>query len=358
LGEAEQRAYLAAVMALLPPVSAAPPVAFAYSALCGVGSRITRQLTHELGATLYEVSSQASARTDFGGLASPNPEHSAALEEVRALAEREQLDLAFAHDPDADRLAVLVRLPGEGLRALSGDEVGALVGDFLLREHPAPATTLLASTLVSGGLLERIALAHGARFVRSATGFKWIAALGRESAQSEGRELLFGYEEALGYAFFAMADDKDGIAALAVICRLAQHLLAEGRSLAQRLAELALAHGLFVTRQLTVSLQGNEGAARLARSLQRLRALPAEQLLGAGARKSDYEREPLRIPLLVFEALDARVCVRPSGTEPKLKLYLHVREPVQDGADLAPARVRAGARLDALENALRPLLAP
>ena len=250
LGEAEQSAYLSAIMALLPPVSAPPVLAFAYSALCGVGGPIARRLAHELGATLHEVSAQASVRADFGGLASPNPEHAAALDALRALAEREQLDLAFAHDPDADRLAVLVRLPGEGLRPLSGDEVGALIGDFLLREHPAPETTLLASTLVSGGLLEQIALARGAHFVRSPTGFKWIAALGRERAQAEGRELLFGYEEALGYAFFAMADDKDGSAALALLCALAQRLLAEGKSLADRLTELALTHGVFATRQL------------------------------------------------------------------------------------------------------------
>lgn len=359
LGELEQRAYLAAISALLPASGDLAPITIAYSALHGVGAAITRRLLAALGGiTLREVAAQAEPRADFGGLKSPNPEHAAALAELQALAQGERLELAFAHDPDADRLAVLARLPGEGLRALSGDEVGALIGDFLLRGHPAPATTLLASTLVSGGLLERIALAHGAHFVRAATGFKWIAALGRESAARTGRELLFGYEEALGYAFFAMADDKDGIAALAVMCRLAQRLLAEGKSLAGRLAELWLAHGVFSARQLTVDLHGDHGADRLAQCLETLRALSAEQLLGAGARVIDYEREPLGIPLLVFDAAGARVCVRPSGTEPKLKLYLHARELVQGAADLAAARARAEARLDQLEEALRPRLAP
>jgi phosphomannomutase len=359
LGEAQRDAYVARVRSLLPAGGRTRPIAFAYSALYGVGSAITRRLSMELGpVTLHEVASQAALRADFGGLASPNPEEPSALAELRALTERDRLDLAFAHDPDADRLAVLARAPSGELRTLSGDEVGALIGDFLLRAHAAPHTTLLASTLVSGGLLERIAIAHGACFVRSPTGFKWIAALGRARAEAACRELLFGYEEALGYAFFAMADDKDGIAALAVLCALAQELAAHGKTLSDRLAELAQEHGMFVARQLTVVARGPGGKERLARCLERLRALPPSSVLGEGATLTDHERAEPPFPLLEFAADSAaRVCVRPSGTEPKLKVYLHAREMVRDASDVEAARARGEARLSELAERLEPLLA-
>ena len=277
-----------------------------------------------------------------------------------ALASKVGADLVVANDPDADRCAAAVEGP-HGWRMLRGDEVGALLGDFLLSQHAAPETTLLASTLVSGGLLERIASSYGAGFVRSPTGFKWIAALGRERAEIEQRELLFGYEEALGYAFFAMAEDKDGIAALAVLCRLAQTLQAEHESLLDRLSALSLRHGVFVTRQLSIKAQGIDATARLASVMERLRSLSAEALLGAGATFVDYAREPHAFPLCVFvqergPLSGTRVCVRPSGTEAKLKLYLHARESPADAHDLAFARERAEARLTLVANALTPYL--
>jgi phosphomannomutase len=375
LGESELRAYLASIRSLLPARAPCSELSFGYSALYGVGTRVTRRLLGELGSlAAIEVEAHASIRADFGGLSSPNPEEPAALRELFALAEREQLGLAFAHDPDADRLAVIARNNEGQLRNLSGDEVGALIGDFLLAQHPAPETTLLASTLVSGGLLEQIARAYGASFVRSPTGFKWIAAEGRASAAREQRELLFGYEEALGYAFFNMADDKDGIAALAVLCTLAARLKAEHKSLFDQLAALSTQHGMFVSRQLSVAAHGTDGPERIARVMQRLRALAPETLLGAGARLLDYGQVPpelagtrAAIPLLVFAqppesagvspgVPSARVCVRPSGTEPKLKVYLHAGEPVLDTLDVAAAETRAQARLSALEAALMPYL--
>jgi phosphomannomutase len=364
LGEPELTAYLAQVRSLLPRATATPALSFAYSALYGVGSHVTRRLVGELGGLCaLEVEAHATLRSDFGGLASPNPEEPLALVDLARLAEHEKLGLAFAHDPDADRLAVLARGVDGKLRSLSGDEVGALLGDFLLSQHPAPATTLLVSTLVSGGLLEAIADSYGASFVRAPTGFKWIAALGRERAEAEQRELLFGYEEALGYAFFAMADDKDGIAALAVLCRLAQALKADHESLPTKLASLNRQHGVFATRQLSLSINRVDGPQRIDEAMGRLRALSAEALLGAGATLVDYASGRGGFPLLVFAQLrpgalfGTRVCVRPSGTEPKLKLYLHARElPAHGDQDLEGARERAEARLTQVANALAPYL--
>ncbi|HEX6241021.1 MAG TPA: phospho-sugar mutase [Polyangiales bacterium] len=357
LGEAELSAYVHMLQGLVPSSAALSLPPLAYSALCGVGGGVAHAVFRALGAVqVAEVREQAQPRADFGGLRSPNPEEPEALARLTALAEREGSALAFAHDPDADRLAVLAR-DSEGLLvSLSGDEVGALIGDFLLSLERDPARVLLVSTLVSGGLLERICAARGAHFLRTPTGFKWIARLGRERAARLGQQLLFGYEEALGYAFFAEADDKDGSAALRVLCELARRLEARGASLLGRLDELAREHGLFATRALSVRLSGADGPAQVERIMDRLRALPLAPLLGPAATCEDHAQAATPAALLVLRdaAGDTRVCIRPSGTEPKLKLYLHVREAVQ--SEVAAARRSAGARLGQLAQALAPYL--
>ncbi len=358
LGAAETRAYLDALSALVASRSDLPLPKLAYTATCGVGTAITRALLGRLGAVdVVEVAEQAQPQTDFGGLASPNPEAPEALEKLYALASREHAQVAFAHDPDADRLAVVIRSQDGTLRALSGDELGALLGDFMLEQHPEPTRTLLVSSLVSGGLLEQIARARGAHYLRTATGFKWIAARGREHATREGLELLFGYEEALGYAFFSMADDKDGIAALYVSCELLRRLWARGQTLEDRLDCLARAHGSFVSRQLSLSALDADGQSRVPVVMQKLRALDPGHLLGPGADLEDHETAPQALPLLVFcDLVGTRVCARPSGTEPKLKFYLQAREQVHAHESVAQARQRGLLRVDAIEQRLRALI--
>lgn len=352
LGERELHAYLELVMQLVAATDTQlPPIG--YSALCGVGSEVTRQLLARAGVSdVQEVSEQAAPRADFGGLEAPNPEHESALAALRALSEARGLDLSFAHDPDADRLAVLARDRRGVLRALSGDEVGALLGDFMLSECQAPERALLVSTLVSGELLERIASARGAHFERTPTGFKWIASRGRAREQSEGLHFIFGYEEAIGYAFGSIADDKDGIAALYVVLELARRLRAQGQTLCGRLDALAREHGVFATRQVSVA----RGAAPATAPdlMARLRQVDPARLLGPGATRADYASAPQASELLVFRRGASRLCVRPSGTEPKLKLYLHVHAEVEAG-DLDAAEAAAMRALDELEARARSL---
>jgi phosphomannomutase len=359
LASGELQAYLDAVLALVPLRSELPLPRLAYSATCGVGTATTRALLARCGARdLREVAEQAAPRADFGGLTSPNPEAPEALALLFALAERAAAPVAFAHDPDADRLAIAVREADGGMRALSGDEVGALLGDFLLELHPSPARTLLVSSHVSGGLLEQVARARGAHYLRTPTGFKWIAARGREHARREGLELLFGYEEALGYAFFSMAEDKDGIAALYVACELLRRLWQQGQSFSERLDALSRAHGVFVSRQLSLPALDAAGNEREGGVFDELRALDPQRLLGPGATLDDHTRAPEPLSLLVLhDAHGTRLCVRPSGTEPKLKFYLQARAAVAAGEPVAEARARAGARLELLERQLRALTA-
>ena len=354
LGADEVTRYLDAIAQSVPRAPAPPLPRFAYSALAGVGGALTHALLARMGAgsNVVEVAEEATPRTDFAGLRAPNPEHASALARLLALTDAHALDLAFAHDPDADRLAVIVRDENGALRALTGDEVGALMGDFLLSECPDPARALLVSTLVSGELLARIAAERGARYERTPTGFKWIAARARALERAEGLQFLFGYEEAIGYALGGMADDKDGIAALYVVLALTQRLAAEGRTLLDQLDSLAMRHGVFATRQITLARSVAQPDL-----LGRLRAGDPAALLGPGARCVDYSMQPEQVPLLVLRGADgSKLCVRPSGTEPKVKLYLEVHESAAGHASLVAAKQAAAHALDALEQKVRTIV--
>lgn len=350
LGQPEVDAYLAALGKLVRDPSRLPLPSLAYSALCGVGSALTRAVLAQAGAErVFEVATQAAPRSDFGGLLAPNPEHVSALGELLALADEQGAQLAFAHDPDADRLAVAVRDRTGTLRLLSGDDVGALLGTFMLEQAERPERALLVSTLVSGELLERVARAKGARFERTPTGFKWIAARARKLEREAGLCFVFGYEEAIGYAFGQLGDDKDGIAALSVLLELARRLHAEGLTLLDQLDALSRTHGSFGTRQLTVALAGDRDV------MARLRALDPSSWLGPGTTRVDYAQEAEAIDLLLFRREDgARVCVRPSGTEPKVKFYLHARAEVT--GELAQARTRLQQQLDELAARVRSVV--
>lgn len=358
LGEQEIGVYLDALTRLVPRAPSERLPRIAYSALHGVGSELTHRVLARAGVSdVHEVESQALPRPDLGGLASPNPEHREAREALRALAEDCGAEIALCHDPDADRLAVLARTRDGALRALSGDEVGALLGDFMLSLAPDPTRCLLVSTVVSAELLAEITRAYGAHFEQTLTGFKWIAERARRVEQERELAYLFGYEEALGYAFGALGDDKDGVAALHVLLELARRLHAQGLSLCDRLEALARAHGLFATRQLTLNAAGAAGKQRIAAVMQALRERDPASWLGPGAAREDYLERSEKADLLVFRAPSGtRLCVRPSGTEPKLKLYLHARAQMAADEPLSAAESRAQAALDDLEARLQPFI--
>ena len=189
----------------------------------------------------------------------------------------------LANDPDADRLAVMVPGP-EGWRMLTGDELGALLGDAVLarlaRGGPgadrAGHPPVVATTVVSGSLLRRLAQAADVRCVTTLTGFKWIARAGGPDGA-----LVYGYEQALGYAVRPdLVADKDGISAALLVLRLAAEEAGEGRALTDRLDDLALAHGLHVTGQRSLRADGPAGLARLADAVERVRAEPPRALAG------------------------------------------------------------------------------
>ncbi len=207
-----------------------------------------------------EVAEQSAPDPDFPTVAFPNPEEPGALDLALALAaEREAADLVIANDPDADRLAVAAPMgPDRTWRPLTGDELGGLLADHLLRTRPHGTDDVVATTVVSSRLLARLAAAAGVGFAEVLTGFKWVV-----RAPGPGQRLLFGYEEALGYSVGGLVRDKDGISAGLVVAELVPGLRADRATLQDRLDDLHRRHGVHATGARSRRIEGSDWLARV-----------------------------------------------------------------------------------------------
>jgi len=372
------RAYVASVAAGGRRAGGGPGLKVVHTALHGVGDATLRAVLAAAGwPEPVPVAAQRQPDPAFPTVPYPNPEAPGVLDLARATAEREGADLVLANDPDADRLAVMVPGPG-GWRALTGDELGALLGDAVLarvsRGEPGRRPPVVATTVVSGSLLRRLAQAAGVRCVTTLTGFKWIARAGGDDG-----DLVYGYEQALGYAVRPdLVADKDGISAALLVLELAAEQARAGRTLADRLDDLALAHGLHVTRERSLRADGAAGLARLADAVERVRKEPPRLLAGQPVTVADLregtagavdlaggraERSPGQpIPpadVLIWHAGgDARVMIRPSGTEPVLKIYAEAIRPAGSRNELAAARASAVSHAERMLAAAAAALEP
>ncbi|MFE2747672.1 phospho-sugar mutase [Streptomyces scopuliridis] len=347
LGDEVLTAYLERTDAALTPGT--PRTArVVYTALHGVGTETLLAAFARAGFPEPAlVAEQAEPDPAFPTVAFPNPEEPGAMDLAFATARRVRPDLIIANDPDADRCAVAV--PDDtavsGWRMLTGDEVGALLAAHLVHKG---ATGTFAESIVSSSLLGRIAGAAELGYEETLTGFKWIARV-------EG--LRYGYEEALGYCVDPDGvRDKDGITAALLVAELASELKAKDRTLTDLLDDLAVTHGLHATDQLSVRVQD---LSLIAAAMRRLRENPPTELAGlAIASAEDLTRGTDTLPPTdglryhLEGAYRARVIVRPSGTEPKLKCYLEVVIPVEDATALTTARTTATVTLAAMKRDL------
>jgi phosphomannomutase len=355
LGDEVAAAYLDQVCAVSPAPPHAEWLRFVYTPLHGVAGRLALRAFEQAGFTAPDVvTAQEAPDPDFPTVAFPNPEVPGALDLALAQARRSGADLVLANDPDGDRLAVAVADPQapNGWRLLTGDQVGALLGAYLLgqpTEHPE--SRLVATTIVSSTLLSRIAAAAGAQYAETLTGFKWIV---RAVDTRPGSEFVLGYEEALGYSVGQVVRDKDGIGAALALLGLAARARSGGESLLDAYDALESAHGVHLTAQITVDTTTPVDV------MARLRAAaPARFGDAAVVDTTDLTGGTWDLPsadVLSFTLSGARVVIRPSGTEPKIKAYFEVVEPVFFGR-LDEARRAAAARLEPLREAVRALLA-
>jgi phosphomannomutase len=404
-GDEVARAYLDAVVA----TSAGPgsgsdraKLTVVYTAMHGVAGDLMLRAIDQAGfAPPHVVAAQAQPDPDFPTVAFPNPEEPGALDLALADARRFGADLLIASDPDGDRLAVAVPRPGgrdaaEGeWLVLTGDQLGALLGASLLERtagQAAPGDRLVATTIVSSTLLSKIAASARVRYAETLTGFKWIS---RAADRVPGARFLFGYEEALGYDVGDVVRDKDGIGAALAMLWLAAEAKAAGSSVLQRYDDLEAAHGVHLTSQVTLR------TADQAEVMRRLRAHPPaalgdEPVTGltdlaaadggaAGAALAGGDGGAGQAPgggttapgggttapgggttapgdglppadVLILRLVNARVVLRPSGTEPKIKCYIEIIEPLA-GRPLPAARWTAAKRLAPIRSALEAVLA-
>ncbi len=369
------------------PAGAGDPPRLVYTALCGVGAQT---LGHAFAAAglpppIY-VEHQRHPDGSFPGLPFPNPEEPGTLDDVMALATDHDVDLVLANDPDADRLAVAVRERNGAWHRLSGDELGVLLCDWMIHqaagdavagrpaspasseaasEQPATQQPISASSVVSGRMVEALCTARGVAHHRTLTGFKWIMA--PRLAHADAR-WVFGYEEALGYSVSDAVLDKDGISAAVEFARMAGALAARGIGPLERLDELAAEVGLHVTAAASVRAD----ADRIAAAMASLRADPPRAVAGhAVTRITDWldRSSPHQADLVELDLAPAsgsgswpappttdssrhdpdaqvRICIRPSGTESKAKIYLEAVTP--SPGDTAAERRRLGSLLDTL----------
>jgi phosphomannomutase len=312
----------------------------AYTPMHGVGGGTLAAAFAAAGFPVPSaVASQAEPDPEFPTVAFPNPEEPGAMDRLLALAAAQHADLAIANDPDADRCALAIPT-GDGWRPLRGDELGVLLADHLIRRG-SPGT--YATTIVSSQLLGRLCEARDVPYAETLTGFKWIV--------RAAEELAYGYEEALGYCVApALVRDKDGITAALTAAELAAGLKASGRTIGDRLDELAAEFGVHATDQLSVRV---DDLSEIGAAMSRARQTPPNTLLGAPVTSvNDLLPEN---DVLTFRTASVRVVIRPSGTEPKLKAYLEVVEPVADG-NVAAARARAATALPTLRTEIAATL--
>lgn len=373
-------AYVDAVVALAPTDetsrAAASRLKIVLTPMHGVGGEVAQRVLTRAGfGRVLVVPEQFEPNPDFPSIAFPNPEEPGAIDMATGLASDEGADIVIALDPDADRCAVAVRDPrhrtyrgpdtaeAEGWRMLHGDETGALLGTAMAARwlaadaEPDAATPTFASSIVSSRLLGKIARSAGLGYAQTLTGFKWISRV-------DG--LAFGYEEALGYCVDpANVRDKDGISAALLMAGVAARLHAEGRTLIDALDDIARTHDLYLTDQVSARFADQSEILPLVHSLKRT---PPHVLGGsrvsevvdlASGTEDDRDGLPATEGLRFLTQDGTRVVVRPSGTEPKIKAYLEVIQPVPVHADehaVSQARTAARTRLDAVAADIRVAL--
>jgi phosphomannomutase len=359
LDERIVESYLDSAVGVLDPEAVSPDhrgdLLVAYTALHGVGTPVIAEVFRRAGfGEPVPVRSQADADPAFPTVSFPNPEEPGAMDRVIELAEQIGADIAIANDPDADRCAVAVPVPGRGWRTLRGDEVGVLLADHLMRRG---VRGLYAASIVSSAMVGAICRARGVPYAEALTGFKWIVRAGGAAAPT----LAYGYEEALGYCVAPqLVRDKDGITAALVVAELAAGLKAELRTLSDRLDELAAEFGVYATDQVAARV---ENLSAIATAMATLRTHPPTALLDEPV--TSFEDLLPDADVVILRTASVRVVVRPSGTEPKLKAYLEVVEPVGAGdmedtgyarPGVEAARERANAALVALRTEVEDAL--
>ncbi len=371
LGDAEIDRYHAAIQKLVVTPKGARDFSIAYTALHGVGDIPARRALAEGGfATVRSAQAQAQPDGAFPTVRFPNPEEKGAMDLVLSLAREMKADLVIANDPDADRLAIALPRGDGGYVQLSGNDVGCLLAHYLLSEGDHTGSRMVLSSIVSSPMLGAIARAHGVHWEETLTGFKWIANRAMELEASTGKRFVMGFEEALGYTIGDVVRDKDGVSGALVFADLVGWCRARKTTVLAEMDVMARRYGLYLSKQLSVTIKGQDGASQIAAIMNAVRRSPPAVLgeyrveafvdLEARVRNRGSGREPLALPSSNAIALELqgghRVMLRPSGTEPKIKYYFDVCERVAKSEAVSDARARGDKAVAALVDAFTKMI--
>ncbi|PQJ63327.1 phosphoglucomutase [Vibrio chagasii] len=302
----------------------------AYTAMHGVGAQMAEDLLHDSGFhKVFSVAEQREPDGHFPTVNFPNPEEKGAMDLVVNLAKSVDADIACANDPDADRFAVAVRTSNDSYKMLTGDQVGVLFAHYLLSK-PHTKNQLVGNSIVSSTLLEKVANSHGATYFQTLTGFKWLANIGMQ-LEDEQNEFLFAYEEALGYTIGTQVRDKDGLSAIVVFAQLVEELKSQGRTVWDLLAQISFEHGVHTNAQRSIALDpdspsiGSKLRAAQPKTINGIAISVIEDLQSSLRFITGGATEAINLPasdVLIYHLEDgSRIIVRPSGTEPKVKVY-------------------------------------
>ncbi|WGS62478.1 phospho-sugar mutase [Vibrio lentus] len=307
-----------------------------YTAMHGVGAQMAEDLLHDGGFhKVFSVAEQREPDGHFPTVNFPNPEEKGAMDLVVNLAKSVDADIACANDPDADRFAVAVRTDDTvrtdeaSYKMLTGDQVGVLFAHYLLSK-PHTKNQLVGNSIVSSTLLEKVANSHGATYFQTLTGFKWLANIGMQ-LEDKDNEFLFAYEEALGYTIGTQVRDKDGLSALVVFAQLVEELKSQGRTVWDLLAQISLEHGVHTNAQRSIALDPNSPSigsklrSAQPKTIGGVTVSVIEDLQSSLRYIVGGDTETINLPtsdVLIYHLEDgSRIIVRPSGTEPKVKVY-------------------------------------
>lgn len=350
VGEEVVEAYYRDIDAMRPRHGACRDLKIVYTAMHGVGFKPVKRALLAAGfQNLIPVEKQVEPDGHFPTAPFPNPEEPGALDLALETATAAGADLILANDPDADRLAVCVRheanphADGVSFKPLTGNQIGLVLADYLLEKYTRKEPALVVQSIVSSPMLGAIAAKYGAHCEQTLTGFKWLWNAALDLKASRGLRYVFGFEEALGYAAEDIVRDKDGVSSALLFAELAAEEKSKGSSILQRLARMYREHGLWVSHQHSVTKAGADGIAQISAAIDRIASDPPKSLSGIPILairdfRTGQESRPRWLensPLLEFDLGDkGRVLARPSGTEPKLKIYVDLRIEVTASANV------------------------
>ena len=325
-----------------------------YTPLHGTGNMLVQRILKELGfENVYIVKEQEKPDGHFPTVSYPNPEDPKAFTLALELAKKVDADIILANDPDADRLGIYVKdTKTEEYIQFNGNMTGNLIAEYILSQKKAsgtlPENGAIIKTIVSSNMTDAIAKEYGVKLFSTLTGFKNIAKIIRGFEKNNSYKCLYSYEESYGCIIGTHARDKDGIVAVMTICEAAAYYKMYGLTLWDEMNEMYAKYGYYKERQMSITLKGVEGAEEIKKMMENMRNNPPKEIAGLKMKSfGDYNKQEIidengnkhvtglpKSNVLYFDLeKNAWVCVRPSGTEPKIKFYMGVCEKSMNEAD-------------------------